>query len=101
MLVHELFPELADQVRRDLRKLKRIDLAEQVMQLRIVDRCRCGSEACGMFYTEGVEFRRQNTKQRADLMLQSGASISEAHRKIVEIETLDPQVERALRRIIP
>jgi len=36
---------------RDLRRLKRTDLAAQVMSLHIVDRCRGGSEACGTFYT--------------------------------------------------
>ena len=52
MLVYEVFPELTKQILHDLRRLKRTDLAAQVMKLTIVDRCRCGSEACGTLYTQ-------------------------------------------------
>jgi hypothetical protein len=99
MLVNELFPKLANQIFRDLLKLKRNDLAEQVMSLRIIDRCRCGAEACGTFYTEDAEPRRR--RRGADLTLHCGASVTEAGGKIVRIETLDPQVEEVLRRVIP
>jgi len=34
-------------------------------------------------------------------MLKRGAILTEAHGKIVEIETLDPQVDDVLRRAIP
>jgi hypothetical protein len=46
MRFHELFPELAMKMVRDLRALKRTDLVEQLMSLMVVDRCRCGAEVC-------------------------------------------------------
>ena len=99
MLVQEMFPDLAKRIFGDLRRLRRSDLAEQVTKLRIVDRCRCGSEACGTFHTEDPEFR--NRKPRTDIILQCGAKLTEAGGRIVEIETLDPAVQAELRRLIP
>jgi hypothetical protein len=101
MRVHELFPELASRILRDLRRLKRTDLAEQVANLSIVDRCRCGSEACGTFYTQADEFRNRLPKHGTDIMLECGANVTEVNGKIVEIETLDPQVDETLRRVLP
>lgn len=101
MLINDLFPDLAKQLVRDLRKLKRTDLTEQVMNLRIVDRCRCGSHACGTFYTEEAESRKRIAKHATSITLKCGANLSEAQGRIVEIETLDPQVDDVLRRVIP
>jgi len=101
MLVQELFPELARLILRDLRRLKRNDLAKQVANLRIVDRCRCGSGACGTFYTQETEFRKLIKMHGIDIMLECGANVTELNGRIVEIEALDPQVEESLRRIIP
>ena len=101
MLVHELFPDPAKQILRDLRRLKRTDLAGQVMDLRVVDRCRCGSQACGTFYTEDTEFRKRIPSHRTDIILECGAKVTEGDGKIVEIETLDPHVNEALSRVIP
>jgi hypothetical protein len=101
MLINDLFPDLAKQLVRDLRKLKRTDLAEQVMNLRIVDRCRCGSEPCGTFYTQETESRQRMAKHATDIMLKCGAILTEAQGRIVEIQTLDPQVDDVLRQVIP
>ena len=101
MLVHELFPELAKQILDDLRKLKRSDLAARVMNLRIVDRCRCGSEVCGTFYTEGAHSKRRAGTRGASIILNCGANLMEAGGRIVEIEILDPRVTEAVRRVIP
>src|SRR6267154_1117645 len=96
MLVCELFPELAKHVLHDLRGLKRTDLAAQVMNLRIVDRCRCGSKACGTFYTQEAESRKRMPTHRTDIVLECGAILTEMDGMIVGIETLDPQVNEAL-----
>ena len=101
MLIPELLPDLAEQIFHDLRQLKRNDLAGQVMNLRIVDRCRCGSEACGTFYTQEAEFRKRTPTHGNDIMLNCGANVTEVDGRIVEIETLDPQVNRTLCRLIP
>jgi len=101
MLVSELFPHLTKQVLRDLRRLKRADLAEQVMQLDIVERFRCGMNTCGTFYTQTIEFRKRIAEHGTEIMLECGASLTEVDGKIVEIETLDPEVEVSLRQVIP
>ena len=101
MLVSELFPELAKHILRDLRRLKRNDLAAQVMNLRVVDRCRCGEAACGTFYTQGTESRRRMPTLGTDIMLDCGAIVTEVHGRIVEVETLDPKVNETLCRVIP
>jgi hypothetical protein len=36
-----------------------------------------------------------------DIILECGANVTEAGGRIVEIETLDPQVNEALRRVVP
>ena len=47
----EVFPDLADELRVRLRSEDEKELAETVSDLRIVERCRCGDEFCGTFYT--------------------------------------------------
>jgi hypothetical protein len=45
------FPDLLDEVRRLLIESGRAELAAQVDQLVVVDRCRCGDPECATFYT--------------------------------------------------
>jgi len=101
MLVRELFPELAKQIFHDLRRLKRYDLAADVMNLRVVDRCRCGESVCGTFYTQDAELRKRIGTNGIDIMLDCGATVTEAKGRIVQIETLDPYVTETLCRVIP
>jgi hypothetical protein len=100
MLACELFPELATQIFHDLRGLKRHDLAAQIMTLRVVDRCRCGSALCGTFYTEEADLRK-GIVHGTDIMLECGANVTEVDGRIVEIETLDPHVTDTLREVFP
>jgi hypothetical protein len=99
MLLQETFPELAKEMYADLRKLKRLDLAEQISMLQIIDRCRCGLEGCGTFYTELTPNRR--SRSGVDMTLQCGATVTELRGTIVRVETLDPTVEATLRRLVP
>ena len=101
MLVRELFPELAKHILQDLRRLKRNDLAAEMMNLRVVDRCRCGEAICGTFYTQDADLRERIGASGIDLMLECGATITELKGRIVRIETLDPQVTETLCRVIP
>jgi hypothetical protein len=101
MLLPELFPELAKEIFHDLRRLKRHDLAAQVMDLRVVDRCRCGETVCGTFYTQGANLRKRIGTHGTDIMLECGANVTEVDGTIVEIETLDPKVTESLRMEIP
>jgi len=45
-------PELADEIEELLRVKGEPDLAAQVGELRIVDRCRCGDDFCATFYVQ-------------------------------------------------
>jgi hypothetical protein len=49
-LLTEALPELAQELEELLAK-QEPEIALQVRQLRIVDRCRCGDDFCAMFYT--------------------------------------------------
>jgi hypothetical protein len=52
MLLTEILPILADELERLLKKSGEPELAAQVPQLTIVDRCRCGDDFCASFYTK-------------------------------------------------
>ncbi len=51
MLLIEIFPVLADELEQLLEKADEPDLAAQVSQLTIVERCRCADGCCASFYT--------------------------------------------------
>lgn len=50
-LLKQVLPEFAAELRTLLEKDDEIQLAEQVSNLRIVDRCRCEENSCATFYT--------------------------------------------------
>jgi hypothetical protein len=51
-LVKDVFPLLSEELVQLLRDAGEADLASQVSGLSIVDRCRCGDDFCGSFYTQ-------------------------------------------------
>jgi hypothetical protein len=51
-MLTEVLPGLADELRLLLVGATRDDLARQVNDLCIVDRCRCGDDFCATFYTQ-------------------------------------------------
>jgi hypothetical protein len=52
MLLTEILPLFAVELEDLLKKEGETELAAQVRQLMIVDRCRCGDYFCGSFYTQ-------------------------------------------------
>ena len=52
MLLTEILSLLARELELLLKKQGEFELASQVRQLRIVDRCRCGDDFCSSFYTQ-------------------------------------------------
>jgi hypothetical protein len=51
LLLEDVLPELAEELRAQLEKDSEHDLVSQIPSLRIVDRCRCGADFCATFYT--------------------------------------------------
>ena len=49
-LITDVLPELAQELRQLLTEQDEPDLAAQVSELRVVDRCRCGDDFCATFY---------------------------------------------------
>jgi len=52
LLLTEIFPKLALDLEQLLKKQGEVELAAQVSQLKVVDRCRCGDNFCSSFYTQ-------------------------------------------------
>ena len=52
MLLTEILPPLARELEQLLKDQGEVELAAQVSQLAIVDRCRCGDDFCSSFYTQ-------------------------------------------------
>jgi hypothetical protein len=52
VLLTEIFPPLARELELLLKNQGEVELAAQVSQLVIVDRCRCGDDFCSSFYTQ-------------------------------------------------
>lgn len=96
----EVLPDLSKQVYHDFRRLRRMDLAEQVMALRIVDRCRCGSEYCGAFKTESSVAPAPQTEASQPHNLRGGL-VHEVRGRKVRIETFGSGIDRRMREIFP
>lgn len=52
MLVADKFPELSEELLTLMHDLGEAQLVQQVPELRLVDRCRCGDDFCATIYTE-------------------------------------------------
>jgi len=52
VLLTEILPPLARELEQLLKDQGEVELAAQVSQLAIVDRCRCGDDFCSSFYTQ-------------------------------------------------
>jgi hypothetical protein len=48
----EILPALAIELEQLFKKQGEAELAAQVSQLTVIDRCRCGDDFCSSFYTE-------------------------------------------------
>ncbi len=52
MRLTEILPSLALELEQLLKNQGKAELAAQVSQLALVDRCRCGDDFCSSFYTQ-------------------------------------------------
>jgi len=51
-LLVDMFPELSVELEQLLTVSGEHSLAEQISELRVLDRCRCGDDFCATFYTQ-------------------------------------------------
>ena len=53
-LLNQLLPEFSEEIKLLLVEAGELRLAEQISDLKIVDRCRCGDSFCATFYTAPI-----------------------------------------------
>jgi hypothetical protein len=94
--LRDVLPDIAKALRADLRQIGQKGLVAQVRDLRIYDRCRCGSVPCGTFYCVPQAELRELGRQAVDV-----GDVSVAKGRIVRVETLSPEVDAVLRRMFP
>jgi hypothetical protein len=90
MLVSEAFPELSQELEGLLRNKGEAELADEVSDLKLFDRCRCGDDFCSTMYTQPEPRRRYGPDHRSiDLDANTGMIIVDVvERQIVCIEIL-------------
>jgi hypothetical protein len=97
-LLETTLPAFARELRRLLEQEDRHDLAGQIADLRLVDRCRCGEYFCATFYTVPKP-RGAWGPDHETIVLESAESgminIDLVAGRIVEVEVLDRDDVRA------
>jgi hypothetical protein len=97
MLVSEEFPELSQELQDLLRKRGEGQLAEQVPDLNLLDRCHCGDNVCATIYTQLKPIKKYGPGHRSmDLDAETGMIILHVvESKIACIEILHRDDVRA------
>ena len=104
MLVSEVFPELAKELQELLRNKGEAELAEDISDLTLVDRCRCGDDFCATLYTQTKPAERYGPSHRSfDLDADTGMILLDVvEEKIVCIEILNrSEIRMKLLEILP
>lgn len=104
LLLQDVLPSLADEMEALLTKANELELSSQVVELKIVDRCRCEDDFCASFYTqpkpiEGYGPGHRNVVLRPEkgmLVLDVVAS------RIMYVEVLNrDEIRKAIRAVLP
>src|ERR1039458_8482939 len=101
-LIHAL-PEFAAETRRMLLRCNEAALADQVDELWIYDRRRCGMEECATVYTAADPVAGKAQRAAGGGFEDTGYELSDvSNERIVSIETLwYPEFVKALRELLP
>lgn len=106
-LLSEVFPEVAEEIRRTLRGLECEEfrvLIPEVDQLRIVDRCHCGDDTCASMYFVSSS-NEEKWLADAECIETEGALVqvfSILENRIVEAEIIfQPQIRARLIQLFP
>ena len=98
-LFREMVPNLAKQLEADLRRIGRLDLAKELTELGIIDRCRCGSRFCRTFYC-----RQRATRcglKYSHIELKCGVKLGVSRGHIASIQIISPAIRAILDKTIP
>src|SRR5260370_20086734 len=99
LLVSNLLPKLAKESHADLHRIRRNDLAEEIAELRILDRCQCGSASCRTFYCR-LPYTRCGAKY-SHLPLKCGVVLGIKRGHIASLQIVNPTVSALLDKAIP
>ena len=97
-------PEFAAETRRTLIECGEVELAKQVDELWVYDRCRCGDEGCATVYTSTSEESRSGYRGTGGHMpdAKGYVLIDVCNERITCIETLEyPEFVQAVRELLP
>ncbi len=103
-LLKDAIPELAEELESLLLKQGEPELATQIPQLRIVDRCRCGDDFCAQFYTVprptgswGAGHRNISLDCKTGMLV-----LDVVDDKVTSVEVLDrDEIRRKLHELLP
>jgi hypothetical protein len=101
--LRETIPALADELMALLADSEHPELASQVPELELVERCRCGDDFCSMFYTATPPKGAWGEGHwNLPLTPTSGMIILDLANRIVAVEVLyRPEVQEALFAAVP
>jgi hypothetical protein len=103
-LLMDVLPELAQELEALLVRDGEPELAAQIRQVRVVDRCRCGGASCATFYTVprpngawGAGHRNISLDCKRGMLI-----LDVVHDKLACVEVLDrDEVRQRLNEILP
>lgn len=96
--LRDVLPSLAADLRADLRRIGERDLSEQITELRIYGRC-CDASPCGRLYCLPRDERQELYRLKRTRNI--GLEYTVADGRIVEVETLSPEVDAVLKSVFP
>lgn len=102
--VSDLLPEFAAELKALLARTDRVDLAERIDRLPILERCRCGDDDCAHFYTAPKPVGAYSPGHvNVPVPTESGLVVLDIFAgTVVAIEVLDrPDVKRILDEYLP
>lgn len=98
----EALPEVAAELVRGFVNAGRPDLAAQVRELALVDRCRCGDDFCATFYTQPNESWEGRVVERFVLDMPGIICLHTVDGVVARVELLDrAEVRDRLRELFP
>jgi hypothetical protein len=102
MLLKDALPQVAQELAHGFHLEGRDDLAEQVAQLELVDRCSCTDDFCASFYTQPRMSWEGKKVERFILRMPGLFCLNTVNGVVAHVELLQrPEVRERLRELFP